>query len=387
MPEWRTYRMQSSLAAELWEIPESLWAELLALPPWLAFTLVVGLSVLGARVIQVGGDVLIRRLTRHIPGDVDAAVLRSVHPALYVTVVLVGANLGVALLTDAPEWTGPTESGTLTLVALVWAFQLARMGRRVSAVLTEERTEHSRVVPIFQNVWTAVLLGITGFFVLSLWNVDVTPLLASAGILGIVIGLAARDTLANFFGSISLYADGTYAVGDYIVLESGERGRVEDISIRSTVLRTRDDMLVTVPNSVLNTATITNESSPQRERRVRVKVGVAYGSDVDEVEDTLLEVADAENLVLDSPAPRVRFRGFDDSALDVELLCWIPAPVMRGRATHRLNKSVYRAFTDAGIQIPFPQRVVTMNPENGATGASDAADPLADGAKSEAADD
>jgi len=380
--------MQSSLAEDLWAVPLDLWSELRALPPWLAVLIVVGLSLVAARVIQVGGDVLIRRLTRRIPTDVDAAVLRSIHPALYVTVVLVGANLGVLLVTDAPEWTGPMEASTLTLIALVWAFQLARMGRRVAAEFTGEKGDAARVAPIFQNVWSAVLLGVTGFFVLSLWNIDVTPLLASAGILGIVIGFAARDTIANFFGSIALYADGTYVVGDYIVLESGERGRVEDISIRSTVLRTRDDMLVTVPNSVLNTATIINESSPQRERRVRVSVGVAYGSDIDEVEDTLLEVADAESIVLDSPAPRVRFRGFGDSALDVELLCWIPAPVMRGRATHRLNKGVYRAFTDAGIEIPYPQRVVTMNPEHGAPDdASEAAETLADGAQSEAADD
>jgi len=384
--------MQSSLAADLWNVPRSLWTELLALPPWMAFLLVVGLSVLGARVIQVGGDVAIRRLTRRIPGDVDAAILRSVHPALYVTVVLVGANLGLVLLTDAPEWTEPMEAGTLTLIAVVWAFQLARMGRRVSAELTDDGGDHSRVVPIFQNVWSAVLIGASGFFVLSLWNVDVTPLLASAGILGIVLGLAARDTIANFFGSIALYADGTYAVGDYIVLESGERGRVEDITIRSTVLRTRDDMLVTVPNSVLNTATITNESSPRRERRVEVAVGVAYGSDVDEVEAVLLDVAEAESIVLEDPAPRVRFREFGDSALDIDLLCWIPAPVMRGRATHRLNKGVYRAFQDAGIEIPFPQRVVTMAAASGASDASGDArpvmdDPVTDGANSEPADD
>ena len=352
--------MQTQLATDL-------WVDLQALPRWQSVLLVVGGSLLAARLIQVGGDVVIRRLTRTIPGDVDRVVFRSVHPALYVSVVVAGAYLGIALVaadptTPDPPWLSPVTAGAQTVVTVTWAVQLARMGRGVSQELTSDDRLGNQMAPIFQNVWSAVLLGGSVFLVLYFWEVDVTPLLASAGVLGIVIGLAARDTIANLFGSIALYMDDTYKVGDFVVLESGERGRVEDISIRSTVLRTRDDLLVTVPNSVLNTATITNESSPQRERRVRVSVGVAYGSDVDAVEDTLLEVADAENLVLEKPAPRVRFRGFGDSALDVELLCWIPAPVLRGRATHRLNKAVYRAFVAEGIEIPFPQRVVTMDP-------------------------
>ena len=346
--------MQTQLATDL-------WVDLQALPRWQSVALVVGGSLLAARLIQVGGDVVIRRLTRTIPGDVDRVVFRSVHPALYVTVLAAGGYFGTRLLTTAPEWIGPATATAQTFVTVVWAVQLARMGRGVSQELTSDDRLGNRMAPIFQNVWSALLLGVSVFLVLTYWAIDVTPLLASAGVMGIVVGLAARDTIANLFGSIALYTDGTYAVGDFVVLESGERGRVEDISIRSTVLRTRDDLLVTVPNSVLNTATITNESSPERERRVRVAVGVAYGSDIDHVEETLLDVAAAEDVVLDEPDPRVRVRGFGDSALDVELLCWIPAPVLRGRATHRLNKAVYRAFVDEGIEIPFPQRVVTMD--------------------------
>jgi len=351
--------MQSELVAELWT---PVWAWLLALPAWQGFVLVVGCSVLAAKLIQVGGDVLIRRVTRRVPGEIDDAVFGSVHPALYVTVVLVGVYLGVELLVVGPEaeTTAPLEATLLTVLTVVWAYSLARMGRRVSDELTGDSRFDSRVVPIFQNVWSAVLLGISAFLVLTFWEIDITPLLASAGILGIVIGLAARDTIANLFGSIALYADGTYAVGDFIVLESGERGRVEDISIRSTVIRTRDDMLVTVPNSVLNTATITNESEPQRERRVRIPVGVAYGTDLEHAEDVLLRVAADQRLVLEDPAPRVRVRGFGDSAVDMELLCWIDEAVLRGRTTHRLFKGVYAAFAEEGIEIPFPQRVVTM---------------------------
>jgi small-conductance mechanosensitive channel len=329
---------------------------LLSLPAWQAFPVVILASLAAAWVIQVGGDAVIRRLTVRIDGDVDDVILRTLHPPLYVTVVIVGTYLAVRTLGLAPTIDLPLRSGALTVVAVIWAVTLTRLGRRVSKAATEGDAFDSEVVPIFQNVWTALVVGVGSFFVLSLWRVDVTPLLASAGIIGIIVGLAARDTIANFFGSIALYADGTYKVGDYIVLDSGERGRVEDISIRSTVIRTRDDMLVTVPNSVLNSARITNESTPRRERRVRIPLGVAYDSDLERVEAVLLDVAADEDLVIDRPKPRVRYREFGDSAVTLELLGWIGDPVLRGRVTHRLVKRV----REEGIEIPFPQRELSF---------------------------
>jgi len=333
---------------------------LLALPPWQAFLVVIAVSLAAAWVIQVGGDVLVRRLTTRIDGDVDDVVLHTLHPPLYVTVVIVGAYLAVYTLDLAPSVDLPLRSGTLTVVALIWTLTLTRLGRRVSKAATEDDAFDAEVVPIFQNVWSALVIGVATFFVLRLWKVDVTPLLASAGIIGIIVGLAARDTIANFFGSIALYVDGTYAVGDYIVLESGERGRVEDISIRSTVIRTRDDMLVTVPNAVLNAARIVNESTPRRDRRIRLPLGVTYDADLDRVEAILLDVAAAEDLVVDRPKSRVRFRAFGDSAVELELLGWVADPVLRGRVTHRLVKATHAAFREADVEIPFPQRELSF---------------------------
>lgn len=345
----------------------SLWEQFLALPDWQGFVVAIVASVAVAFVIQKGGDPLIARVTSRIEGEIDDIVLGMLHPPLYVTVVLLG--LYVSLLSFGfvadngfirPDWEMQYELQVvlISVLTLLWSVTLVRIGGKVSDELTGSEHVESTVIPIFQNVWSAIVIGLSLLLLLLYWEVDVTPLLASAGILGIVIGFAAKDTVANFFGSIALYLDGTYTVGDFVVLESGVRGRVEDVSIRSTVIRTRDDILITVPNSVLNSAQITNESTPGRERRIRIPVGVAYGSDLDYVEEALLEVADEEPSVLDAPSPRVRVRGFGDSAIDVELLCWIPAPVLRGRATHNLNKAVYAAFTRHGIEIPFPQRDV-----------------------------
>ena len=109
-------------------------------------------------------------------------------------------------------------------------------------------------------------------------------------------------------------------------------------------------------------AKITNKTGGPYERyRIRVKVGVAYGSDIDKVKSVLMDVADSQPEVCKAPAPRVRFRGFGDSSLDHELLCWVDKPVLRGRVTHLLNTAVYKRFIKEGIGIPFPQRDVHVH--------------------------
>ena len=159
--------------------------------------------------------------------------------------------------------------------------------------------------------------------------------------------------------------DHPYRLGDYIVLSSGERGEVVDIGIRSTRILTRDDVLITVPNSIMSTTTIINESGRVPRFRVRVSVGVGYDSDPDQVEQVLLAVCADLPEILPSPKPRVRFREFGDSSLNYQLLAWIHDPGDRGRVIHELNTRILKAFREAGIEIPFPQRVISYHSRDG----------------------
>jgi small-conductance mechanosensitive channel len=334
---------------------------LAALPPWQGFAVLVVTGLALAAAVNVLGDRYLRRVTDRIDGEVDDIVLRTVHTGLYLTLSVGGLYAGTQIYEVSPDVAVPLEAGTLSLIIVVWMVLLIRAGRRVSGKITDSRYIDRQVVPILQNVWSAVISGVGVFLLLVLWDIDVTPLLASAGVIGIIVGLAARDTLANFFGSLSLYLDGTYKVGDFVVLETGERGRVEDISVRSTVIRTRDDILVTVPNATLNSAAIVNESTPRRKRRIRVPIGVAYGTDIDHVQEILMDIAENEDLVIERPKPRVRFREFGDSSLNFELLCWVSNPALTARATHKLNSEIYHRFQAEDVEIPFPQRDVSVS--------------------------
>jgi len=174
------------------------------------------------------------------------------------------------------------------------------------------------------------------------------------------VALAARETLANLFGGISIFLDRTYKVGDYIILDSGERGEIVDVGIRSTRIRTRDDVLITIPNSIMASSKIINESAPEPRFRLRLPVGVAYGSDLEKVERVLLEVVKKVPHVVSEPEPRIRYRRFGDSSIDLELLCWVDDPRFKGPVTHELIKVIHRRFEEEGITIPFPQRDVHL---------------------------
>jgi small-conductance mechanosensitive channel len=218
------------------------------------------------------------------------------------------------------------------------------------------------MLSLLHNAAKVVLAAMAVYFVFLAWNIDVTAWLASAGIVGLALSFAAKDTLSNLFAGVSIVVDAPYKTGDYIILDSGERGVVTDIGLRSTRILTRDDVEITVPNGIIGNSTIINEAGgPPSQHRIRIGVGVAYGSDLDHVIDTLQKVAEDNKDILGKPEPRVRFRLFGDSSLNFELLGWIADPANRGRVKHELNCAVYRAFSEEGIQIPFPQRDVYVH--------------------------
>jgi small-conductance mechanosensitive channel len=347
LPEW------AEPVAELWRWIESY--------PLLAFVGVIVLSYLAAKVAEWFLTRGATRLTRHTETEFDDRLIALLHRPIFVTVFFAGLALALRTLELPGGLTETTVRVLKTLMVLVWLgagfpflrLLLEALGRAQDRYrLIEERT-----IPLFDISSKIVLVGGASYAALMIWDVDPTGWLASAGIIGIAVGFAAKDTLANLFAGFFILADAPYKIGDFIILDSGERGRVTHVGIRSTRLETRDDIEITIPNNMIANAKIINESGGKWEReRVRIKVGVAYGSDVDRVCEVLERTAVEHEHICADPSPRVRMRGFGDSSLDFELLCWIDEPVLRGRLSHELYMAVYKAFAREGIEIPFPQR-------------------------------
>ncbi|MEJ8566327.1 mechanosensitive ion channel family protein [Elongatibacter sediminis] len=313
-------------------------------------------------------------IVRKLPGEMADRLLEIAATVLALVIVYLALALAVQVL-NLP---GPVEQITIRVMVSILILQLTRHALRAAhlaiGVLGSIRDRfpvvEDRTVPLFDMLTTVLVIGVSAYALLQVWNIDPTAWLASAGVLGIAVGFAARDTLANLFAGFFIIADAPYKNGDYILLDTGERGEVTKVGIRSTRILTRDDVEITMPNSIMANSKIVNQSGGNWERfRIRIKIGVAYGSDLDQVVEVLQSIADEHETVCRNPRPRVRMRTFGDSSLNFELLCWVDRPAQRGRVTHELNMRIYKTFEREGISIPFPQRDVWLREPRGDTSA------------------
>ena len=312
---------------------------------------------------------MIARIAKRSSTRLDDEIVALLHRPIFLSFILLGLAIAVehVNMPDMPEKI--TLSILKTVAILIWYnlfFGLITILANEVRKTPNNKLVKSGMLALLQNVGRIVLIALAIYFVFLAWDIQVTAWLASAGIVGLALGLAAKDTLSNLFAGVSIVADSPYKTGDFIILDTGERGIVTHIGLRSTRLLTRDDVEITIPNGILGNSKITNEAGgPSQKHRIRIAVGVAYGSDIDLVISTLEGVAAANKEVCTLPAPRVRFRNFGDSSLDFELLCWIEKPIDSGRLRHELNCAVYKGFIEHNIVIPFPQRdlhVRTMPP-------------------------
>ena len=308
---------------------------------------------------------LIGRWVGKTETTVDDELIKLMHRPVFLIVLFLGLGMaaGRAGLSEKALWATTAILKTIGLIVLV-GFSI-RVSRLILDALSRNRDRfhliQARTLPLFYNASLLVIIGAAVYFLFLSWKIDPTAWLASAGIIGLALSFAAKDSLANLFAGAFILADAPYKIGDFIVLDSGERGRVTHIGLRSTRMLTRDDVEITIPNAVMGNSKITNESGgPYEKERIRVQVGVAYGTDIDRVEELLMAIAVSHSEILEDPEPRVRFRAFGDSGLDLELLGWIREPVLRGRLRHLLCKEIYKCFTEEGIEIPYPKRDVYL---------------------------
>ena len=307
--------------------------------------------------------VFLRKVAANTDGIIDHQFIQIVHRPLFISILLLGLSSATILLKLPDPYQSFIFSLFYTIALLAWSQFLLRFSRLVLRSFAQNPNKvdilHPQTLPLFENIAFIIIVASAIYFIFSSWNVDMTAWLASAGIVGIAVGFAAKDTLANLFSGVFIMAVAPYKIGDFVVLDSGERGEVTQIGIRSTRLLTRDDIEITVPNSVMGNTKIINESGGRHEKfRITVQVGVAYGSDVDKVREILTAVGEEEPGTCSDPEPRVRFRRFGASSLDFELLCWIEQPVLRGRIIDCLNTAVYKAFIREGIEIPYSKQDV-----------------------------
>jgi MscS family membrane protein len=228
-----------------------------------------------------------------------------------------------------------------------------------------ERTDSdlNRLVPILLTMARYLIWFVAFLFLLSNFQVDITPLLAGAGIAGIALALAAQDILSNFLGSAIIAIDKPFRIGDRIKVDTFF-GDVMYVGARSTRIKTMDNQIVTIPNSTITSNVVINYSMPDSTLKVRVPFSVAYGSDMDRVTEILLaicrEAAGKTPWVLTDPAPSVYFLEFGESGINGQLLLWTTNYECEWDVKNWMIRQISRRFREEKIEMPFRQVDIWM---------------------------
>jgi len=349
--------------------------DFLAPYPYLQALAVIGAFVVLAKIVDLIISRTVTRLVARTETRLDDHFISLIHRPIFATIASIGLLVSLEIIELQQSLQVVVEAIIETLLIFIWVVFALQASKMLLSAMSRQTRRFEFIQPTTEPLLKnaiAVLLFLAGVYAIMVaWNINVTGLVASAGIVGLALSFAAQDTLSNLFAGVAILADKPYRIGDFIIIDSGERGEVTHIGLRSTRLLTRDDVEISIPNSVMGNATIINEAGgPPKRYRIRASVGVAYGSDIDEVMQTLVRIGTDNERVLSIPEPRARFRQFGESSLDFDLLCWIAQPVYRGLIIHELNCDIYRQFAANEIQIPFPQRdlyIKEMSPSGGDT--------------------
>jgi small-conductance mechanosensitive channel len=208
-----------------------------------------------------------------------------------------------------------------------------------------------------------IIIATAAIIALDSLGVNVMPFIAGAGVAGVAIGFAAKDTLSNLIAGILLIIDRPFEVGDRIEVWSAPSGSstwgdVIDIGLRATKIKTTDNIVIIIPNNEIMLRDIINYTTISEKIRVRINIGIAYDADMQKAKNIILEVADSTEWVSNDPPPKVVVRKFGESAVDLQLRVWIHDARRRMSTISYITDRVKSSFDEQGIEIPYPKRDV-----------------------------
>jgi small-conductance mechanosensitive channel len=312
------------------------------------------------------------RLAARTKTDLDVAILRSTRlPAMllvFLAIVKTGSELTLApleSLTGRPGW--PIWQGFLYVGLVLAATLLVLASIRAVAECYSRRTlaagaaaGRGRFVVIATRVAKFALFFVALTIIFEHFNIQITGLLATAGVVSLAVAFAAQETLANMIAGFVLIVDRPFKVGDRIELADGQMGDVLDIGLRRTDVLSFDNTVISLPNAEIAKSRVINYSAPDAKFKIRATLGVAYGSDLRKVKAVLTDIMTSHPDVLKEPAPVAYFTGFADSSLNLLVVCWVADYREQFRIRDELFMAIKDRFEAEGVSIPFPQRDVHL---------------------------
>ncbi|MBS1242789.1 MAG: integral rane protein [Nitrospirae bacterium] len=308
---------------------------------------------------------LLHRVTRRTETRLDDLLVAGLRfPSLFL-VGVIATYIGIRL-TDLPaSWFDYATKGMHLSIIFTITIGLANVSDRMLDYFLKRAELPISVTSLLLAVVKAVVYSIGVLIMLNYLGISIAPIITALGVGGLAMALALQDTLSNLFAGVNIMAEQTIRVGDFIRLETGQEGYVEDISWRTTRIRMLPNNMVIVPNNKLSQSVLTNYHLPVRQMVLQVPVSVNYTSDPDVVERVLLDEAhqaasEVPGLLAD-PAPLVRFLpGFGESTLNFSLLCHVREIGDQYPVLAALNLRILKRFRKEGIAFPYATRTVYL---------------------------
>src|SRR3990167_4925367 len=299
--------------------------------------------------------------------DIDDIIIKAFKtPSLY-WCIAIGLYFGIAVSDIQERYIFYLSKTIHAIVILSITIAAANLSGRIFSNFIQKSNLPIPATGLAYGILKGVIFVLGFLIILSDLGISITPFITALGVGGLAVALALQDTLANLFAGIHILFEKTVRVGDFIRLETGQEGYVDDITWRTTRVRMLPNNIVIIPNSKLAQSIVTNYYLPEKRMSLLISINVSYSSDPERIEKILVEeakkaVGEVPGLPGD-PEPFVRFiPGFGESSLDFTLICQVTEFVDQYLAQHELRKRIFKRFKEEGIEIPFTIRTVELRP-------------------------
>ena len=301
--------------------------------------------------------------------SLDDALVSALKKPLYVLAIIAGSYLSIAQINVLANFMPIINRAYQASAILVSAYTLSQVTSALinwwvrSQPVSSSSAGH--FIPVFRKFVTVFIYAIAIVGVLDQLNIKITALLASLGVASLAVALALQDTIANFFAGIYVMADRPVKTGDFVRIENGEQGYVEEVGWRSTKIKTLPNNTVIIPNSKLAQSVLTNYYLPDKQTGIVLNCMVAYGSDLEKVEAVTVGVAGKIQKKVEGATkdfqPFLTFTGFGDSNINFSVMLRVDEPVAEHAVIHEFMKSLAKAYKNEKIEISLPARKVFLN--------------------------
>ncbi|UCH59842.1 MAG: mechanosensitive ion channel [Anaerolineales bacterium] len=329
----------------------------------ISLLIVIAAAVLGRILVAILIDRGVKRLTTSTKTSLDDALLKTLRKPTYWLILVISLDIALRRLGFLTARWG-TQIDMLLYVLYfcigfmyVWNFiqnMFTWYGKEIA-----HRTEtdlDKQLMPFFRRVALIILSVVGLIMILGYFEVEIGALITTLGIGSLAIALAAQAALSDTISGFMIMIDRPFRIGDRIeILELDTWGDVVDIGLRSSRIRTRDNRMVIVPNSVLGKSLVVNHSYPDTQYRIQIHIGIAYGTDIEKARQVMVEAVRNAEGVLQEHQVEALFLEFGASALIFRVRWWLDSYVDTRRMFDKVNTALYHALNEAGIEIPHPQ--------------------------------